>query len=87
VVADKRSGPVSVILNRNFPSGSWDTLATAVLADTFRWFIPNDGQTNTAARIRIVWDDVPQISDISAGNFSIVPKLKLLSPVEEKCGS
>jgi hypothetical protein len=73
-------GPAAVLLNRQYPGGVWDTLATSVTADTFLWWVPNDGCSTAVARVRIVWQDVPQISDTSAADFAIVPNLVVTYP-------
>ena len=73
-------GPVSVLLNRSYSGGAWDTLATSVSVDTFRWRVPNDGNATSAARVKVVWNTQPLIQDESNGNFQILPHLTLLTP-------
>jgi hypothetical protein len=73
-------GTVDISLNRNFPSGQWESVFSGT---------PNDGSapwtvsspTTTSARIRIVSTSNPAIRDSSNANFSISdPYLILLAP-------
>ncbi len=73
-------GDVTVLLNRSYPSGTWDTLAAAVSADTLRYYVPDWNVATSTARAKVVWNEQPVISDASNSNFSIVPHLTLLYP-------
>ncbi len=73
-------GSVTVLLNRSYSSGTWDTLATAVSVDTLRYYVPDWDVATSAARIKVIWNAQPVISDESNGNFSIIPHLTLLAP-------
>ncbi|MCB9357756.1 MAG: T9SS type A sorting domain-containing protein [Calditrichaeota bacterium] len=71
---------VDVYLNRSYPSGSWEALATNMQADSFTWTAT--GPATTSARIRVQNSSNSQQTDVSAGNFSILqPAIALLTPV------
>lgn len=76
---DDAVGPVAVLLNRNYPSGSWETLSTAVTADTLAWTVT--GPTSMNARIRLYMTAIPAVGDTSDGDFIIAdPQLTVVSP-------
>jgi hypothetical protein len=64
------SGNVKIELNRNYPSGSWETLFASTPNDgSESWVIT--GPVSSSCRIRISSLDDPSVSDISDRNFSI----------------
>jgi len=73
------TGPVTVVLNRNYPSGSWDTLSTTETSNSMSWTVT--GPATTLARVRVSLNSNPAIADESNANFSIVqPALTLSAP-------
>ena len=74
------NGTVTLKLNRNFPGGAWETILSATSNDGSQpWLVTLPGTLN--ARIQVVSDAQPEISDNSDGNFSIVaPSISLNSP-------
>jgi hypothetical protein len=73
------AGDVRVLLNRSYPNGSWETLATAVAVDTFRWTVTSP--TATAARVRVYLVSNLSVADTSAANFTIIaPGITITSP-------
>lgn len=65
------TGNVRIELNRNYPGGTWDTLAASV-ANTGSWMW-NDiaGPATGIARLRIISISYPTISDVSDGVFTL----------------
>ena len=74
-------GNVAIDLNRNYPAGSWEALATSTANDgIFPWTV--GGAATTTARVRVRSLETPAATDVSNGNFSINrPQITLLSPV------
>jgi photosystem II stability/assembly factor-like uncharacterized protein len=73
------SGGARVMLNRDYPTGSWEQLAASVTVDTFQWAV--SGATTNAARVRVYLVSDPTIADTSASNFTINnPGLTLTTP-------
>jgi len=74
-------GTVTISLNRNFPSGSWETLFDHITNDGSQaWEVM--GAASSAARLRIVLDSNPSLRDSSNANFVIVsPCIEVTSPV------
>ncbi|MFZ5432792.1 MAG: T9SS type A sorting domain-containing protein [Calditrichota bacterium] len=73
------NGNVSVLLNRNYPTGSWETLTTTVSTNSYTW--PVAGANSSNARIQIQLTSSPTVNDLSDADFSIgTPQLTLLAP-------
>jgi hypothetical protein len=71
-------GGVRVELNRNYPSGSWETLGTDITANSLSWTVNGDF---THGRIRVSLMNRAEITDISNGDFGTrVPELYLTHP-------
>ncbi|MDK9699921.1 MAG: T9SS type A sorting domain-containing protein [bacterium] len=67
------TGNVTIELNRNYPTGTWTTLATpSYIASPYVWTVSGPAATN--ARIRITSVAFPTVTDVSDTNFSIVPQ-------------
>lgn len=68
-------------LNRNFPSGVWETIASNVTAGgTFTWAV--SGAPTTNARIRIFSETNTTLGDTSDANFTIsAPWIQTIYPV------
>ena len=74
------SGAATVMLNRNYPTGTWETLTSTDTASTFIWSITGDVSSN--ARIKLFLNSHPSLGDTSNANFSLViPSLLLTSPL------
>lgn len=73
-------GNVNVQLNRNYPSGAWETLFSDIPSNLpASWTVV--GPPSQAARIRVVAVFDTTVSDISNANFSIVnPTLTVIYP-------
>ncbi|MDD5089143.1 MAG: hypothetical protein PHI18_10160, partial [bacterium] len=72
-------GTVRVELNRNYPGGSWTTLASSVSGSSFSWTVTSP--TSEHARVRIVSTTHGAIGDTSGSDFEIVVcAIHLLSP-------
>ena len=73
-------GYVDISLNRDYPSGEWESLSTNTPNDGVEsWEVSNPATSN--ARIRIVSTHEPSIRDSSDGDFSISdPTLTLIVP-------
>lgn len=70
---------VTVALNRNYPNGNWETIATNVTTNSVNWTVSGAAASN--ARLRLVSSVYPTIGDTMAANFSIVnPGVTLISP-------
>ncbi|MBK8130922.1 MAG: T9SS type A sorting domain-containing protein [bacterium] len=73
------SGGVRVMLNRGYPTGAWEQLASSVTVDTLSWVV-NSPVTN-AARVRIYLVSNSSLADTSAADFAILnPGLVLTAP-------
>lgn len=73
------AGPVTVSLNRNYPSGTWEVLAANDTLNSLSWQVA--GTASATARVRITLNNVPTVMDESNANFSIVqPALNLTTP-------
>jgi len=73
-------GTVTISLNRNFPSGPWQTLFSNISNDEHEAWVVS-GTASTAARIRVVSDSDPSRRDSSDGNFTIIsPCIDVTSP-------
>jgi hypothetical protein len=72
------TGQFNIEINRNYPAGSWDVLASGVApSGTFSWPVNSPGGTNV--RVRITSVTYPIATDISDANFSVV--IPNLTPV------
>ena len=71
---------MNISLNRNYPSGAWESLFTGTPNDNSEtWTIT--GAITSNARIRIISVDYPTVGDTSDANFKILmPSLTLLNP-------
>jgi subtilisin family serine protease len=74
-------GTVTISLNRNFPSGLWETLFDHTTNDGSQaWEVM--GAASSAARLRVVLDSNPSLRDSSNANFVIIsPCIEVTSPV------
>jgi hypothetical protein len=74
------SPTVTISINRNYPSGGWETLFSNTSDDgTEPW--PVAGATTSNARIRIVSDSAPIEGDTSDANFTVSsPYIVVTSP-------
>ncbi|MBU1983804.1 hypothetical protein KJ815_05285, partial [bacterium] len=71
---------VSLQLNRNYPTGTWETIAAGVSGSSVPWTA--SGILTFAARVRVVSDVYPGVENTGAGNFSILPTgITLISPL------
>ncbi|MCX6600968.1 MAG: T9SS type A sorting domain-containing protein [bacterium] len=70
---------VRLELKRNYPSGSWETIASSVAGSAYTWTI--SGATGTTARVRVVSTITSSLADTSNASFSIISSpLTLSSP-------
>jgi hypothetical protein len=65
-------GAVTLLLNRAYPTGMWETLSTAVLADSFVW--NSAGAPSSACRLKVRLNSDTTISDVSSGNFTLISR-------------
>ena len=73
------TGNVRVDLNRNYPSGTWETLAASTSLDTLSWTATGPASTN--CRFRVVFLTDTTVRDISDANSSVlVPAITLVTP-------
>ncbi|MBU1937526.1 C10 family peptidase, partial [bacterium] len=74
------SGNVTISLDRNYPSGSWENLFSGTPHDGVQtWEVSGPATTN--ARIRIISDSEPSLGDTMDGSFTISdPYIYLSSP-------
>lgn len=71
------SGTVSILLNRTYPTGGWETLVGGTTNDGVHpWTVT--APATTTARVRIVSDANGAISDESDGNFTIQQSASLV---------
>jgi len=71
------SGTVSVLLNRTYPAGGWETLVGGTANDgTHPWTVTPP--ITTTARVRIVSDENETVNDESDGNFTIEQSASLV---------
>ena len=74
------SGTVNIHLNRSYPSGPWETIASNTANDGVQTW-PVTVPTTALARVRVVGYTNPSIGDTSDGNFSIGnPNITVLAP-------
>ncbi|MFH1011738.1 MAG: hypothetical protein V1784_10965, partial [bacterium] len=66
------SGTVAIELNRDYPSGNWETLYSGIPAGNAMQLWPITGPGSTNARIRISSESMPSVSDVSDGSFTIL---------------
>jgi hypothetical protein len=67
-------------LNRDYPGGAWDELASGISNDLYLWPVQLPASTN--ARIRITSQDRPELSDESDASFILrAPVMLLVTPV------
>ncbi|MBU1707428.1 T9SS type A sorting domain-containing protein, partial [bacterium] len=71
---------LAIELNRDYPSGEWESIDPAVVADAeIRWLVRGTSSDN--ARMRICSISNPSIGDTSDADFSIVtPEMTLFYP-------
>jgi Zn-dependent metalloprotease len=63
-------GTVNIELNRNYPAGSWESIATGLAnSGSYGWTVT--GPATTVARLRITSGSYPSVSDLSDGNFTV----------------
>ncbi|MFH1011520.1 MAG: hypothetical protein V1784_09850, partial [bacterium] len=71
---------VHVRLNRNYPSGTWETLATNLVADSLAWIV--SGPPSSACRVKIESSANGAVAAVSPASFSILtPQLELSAPL------
>lgn len=74
------SGSVSLLLNRDYPDGQWDTLSANISNNGSRQVRILRPPSN-ACRIRVVCDENPEIYDESDGDFTLLePFISILAP-------
>ena len=74
------TGTVTVQLNRNYPTGAWESLTTSNATDSLVWTV--SGSVSANARMRVYLTTNSNIGDTSDAVFSIVsPSLELTYPV------
>ncbi len=78
------NAPVSIELDRNYPSGTWETIAastptTGNASSTFNWTVTSPVTVGATARIRVTALAVPA-SDTSDIPFSITSRVKVAAP-------
>ncbi len=77
------SGPISLQLNRTYPSGTWETIASSTAnTGSYAWTVT--GPASTTARVRVLSVDNPAIGDTSDANFTIQGTLTLTHPDGEE---
>ncbi len=64
------SGTITLKLNRNYPSGAWEALFSSI-ANSGSQAWTTTAPATTVARVQILSDAQPSVSDISDANFSI----------------
>ncbi|MDK9699922.1 MAG: T9SS type A sorting domain-containing protein [bacterium] len=75
------TGNVRFLLNRYYPTGTWDTLIASTPNDMNEAWVVTGPYTNGAtARLRIESTTDPNIFDESRLSFSLLPTLELLQP-------
>ncbi len=75
------TGNVQVQINRTYPNGTWTTLYNNIPYDTtVEWTVT--GAATTTARIRVRTVTVPQVTGMSAANFTIseAPVITVTAP-------
>ena len=79
-VSNAREGTYTIELNRNYPSGTWETIATDLFDDSsYVWTVTGSSST-TLARIRILSNAYTTDGDTSNANFTIsVPSIYVTS--------
>ncbi len=76
---DNAPGYVTVALNRDYPSGAWETLTTTVGGNSFSYTVA--GAATNLARIKIYLTASPTVSDVSASNFTMmIPSITVTNP-------
>ena len=75
------NGTVTLRLNRSFPSAAWDTLVSGTANDgSHPWTAASP--VTTTARLQVISDTWPSVSDTSNGNFEIRwARVTLISPL------
>jgi hypothetical protein len=74
------TGNVTILLNRTYPSGTWDTLFAHTANDGFQ-ILNVTGPGSTTARVRIVSDAQPTVADTSDANFTVrMPTITVTAP-------
>lgn len=64
------TGAVTLDLNRTYPAGGWENIATGVAnSGSYAWTVT--GPASTTARVRLTSVSYPTVSDISDANFTI----------------
>lgn len=67
------SGLMSISMNRDYPTGAWETLAASVPVSSGQWtWNPITGPASSHARIRIIRSSPPAVGDTSDADFTIV---------------
>ncbi len=71
------SGNISIDLNRTYPNGSWEQIASSVAnSGVYNWTVTGALSNNCRIRLRSV-AMTPQIGDTSHANFSIISPIEL----------
>ncbi|HEY3296630.1 MAG TPA: M36 family metallopeptidase [bacterium] len=64
------TGTVSLDLNRSYPAGAWENIATGALNNgSYPWTVT--GPVTSVARVRLTSESFATVSDVSDANFSI----------------
>lgn len=87
--------PVRIELDRDYPSGTWETIAashatTAGSSSTYNWLVTAPATPGATARIRVTSLDMPSVSDVSNNGFRIKSRVTVAKPntaVSWKVGS
>ncbi len=74
------SGTVSIKLNRNYPAGAWENIVLNTANDGLHPWTVSPPAT-TSARVQVISDSQPSVSDVSDANFAVAtPVITLLAP-------
>jgi hypothetical protein len=76
---------VKVELNRDYPGGSWETLAastptSAAANSTFNWVVTGPATTGATARVRVTSLTFASATDTGNASFTIKERVKVTAP-------
>lgn len=66
------TGTVTLEVNRSYPAGAWEVIASSLLAGSSPYIWTVTGPATTTARVRVRSNSLPQVGDSSSSNFTIL---------------
>jgi hypothetical protein len=80
-----KNQPVVIELNRDYPGGSWETIAnpaltTSATSSNFNWLVTGPATNGASARVRVTSLNVPGVTDTNNVSFTITSRVRVTAP-------